>query len=107
MVHHHQKHETEPQYESGGFYPRQKNHLPVSRMAFKCDLVVREGHTQPPFQIATHGVGGDGVNGKPENDEPEGRFGQFEEPARITTAVRLSHELPAETANGLPSGAAK
>jgi len=54
-------------------------------------------------------VRGDGVNGKPENDEPEGRFVQFEEAARVAAAVCLPKELlaEAEIGNDLSSCAAK
>jgi hypothetical protein len=75
----------------------QKDHRPISWMAIQCDFIGREDYAQPPFQITTHCVRGDGVNGKPENDEPEGRFVQFEEVARVAAAVCLPKELLACT----------
>ena len=78
-------------------------------MAIQCDSIGREDYAQPPFQITTHCVRGDGVNGKPENDEPEGRFVEFEEVARVAAAVCLPKELlaEAEIGNDLPFRTAK
>jgi len=78
-------------------------------VAIQCDSIGREDYAQPPFQITTHCVRGDGVNGKPENDEPEGRFVEFEEVARVAAAVCLPKELlaEAEMGNDLSSCAAE
>ena len=69
-------------------------------MAIQCDFVGSEDYAQPPFQITTHCVRRDGVNGKAENDEPEGRLVQFEEVARVAAAVCLPKELLAEAEMG-------
>lgn len=60
-------------------------------------------------EIPTHRVGANGVNGKPQNNEPEDRFVQFEQVARVATAVCLPEEplAEAEIGNHLPSCAAK
>ena len=106
---HEKEHQTKRQYQCRGFYPRQKDHRPISWMAVQCDFIGREVYAQPPFQITTHCVRGDRVNGKPENDEPEGRFVQFEEVARVAAAVCLPKELlaEAEIGNNLSFCAAK
>jgi hypothetical protein len=106
---HEKEHKTKRQYERRGFYPRQKDHCPISWMAIQCDFIGREGHAQPPFQITTHCIRGEGVKRKPENNEPEGRFVQFEEVARVAAAVCLPKELlaEAEIGNDLSSCAAK
>jgi hypothetical protein len=83
-------------------------------MAIECDFIGPEGHAQPRSEIPTHRVGGNGVNRKPQNNLPEGRFVQFEQVARVATAVCLAEEplaeeplAESEIGNHLPSCAAK
>jgi hypothetical protein len=78
-------------------------------MAFECNFSGREGFAHPPLKISTYSVRGNGINGKPKNNEPQGRFAKFEEAARVATAVCLPKKLLAEAdiVNDLSSGAAK
>jgi len=59
------KQKANRQDESRRFHPRQENHLPISWMAFECNFIGRVGSAQQPVYIPTHGVHGDGINGKP------------------------------------------
>src|ERR1700675_528850 len=69
-------------------------------MAFERNRVRRNDHAQPSLELAADGVGGNGKNWEPKNDEPERGLVVFEESARVAATVRFPEELLAQTHRG-------
>ena len=68
-------------------------------MAFERNRVRRNDHAQPSLELAADGVGGNGKNWEPKNDEPERGLVVFEESARVAATVAFPKNfLPKPTA---------